>query len=215
MFKDRTEAGKQLAKKLISYKNKEVVVVAIPRGGLPLGAIVAETLNAPLDIVLTKKIGHPLNKEFAIGAVSLQGKYIPDSTDAALSYIEEETRRVRKVLQQLQDQYYKNFAPKILKDKTVIVVDDGVATGSTILATVALIKEEEPSKIIVAFPVASSSAINRLYNSPFIDEVVCIEIPKHFNAVGQFYMNFNPVLDKKAMQILEESNKHFLVSKHE
>jgi len=215
MFKDRKDAGIQLAKKLIGYKNKNVVVLAIPRGGLPLGAIVAEALNAPLDIVLTKKIGHPLNKEFAIGAVSLQGKYVANSAEATHSYIEEETRRIRKILRQRQDQYYKNFAPKILKDKIVIVVDDGVATGSTILATVSLIKEEEPSKIVVAFPVGSSSAINRLYNSPFIDEVVCIEVPKHFNAVGQFYRNFNPVLDKKAMQILKESNKHFIVSKYE
>jgi len=215
MFKDRTDAGRQLAKKLISYKNKDVVVVAIPRGGLPLGVIVAKTLNAPLDVILTKKIGHPLNKEFSIGAVSLKSKYFEDSADVALNYIMEETRRIRETLQQRQDQYYKNFAPKILKHKIVIVVDDGIATGSSILAAVSLINKEEPSKIVVAFPVASSSAINKLYNSPFINEVVCIEIPKHFNAVGQFYVKFNPVLDKKAIQILEESNTHFIVSKHE
>ncbi|NER16798.1 phosphoribosyltransferase [Spongiivirga citrea] len=213
MFKDRTDAGRQLAKKLINYKNKDVVVVAIPRGGLPLGAIVAEELNAPLDVVLTKKIGHPLNKEFAIGAVSLQNKYITDSSDAALSYIKEETRRVREVLRQRQDQYYKNLTPKVLTNKIVIVVDDGIATGNTILATVALIEEQEPSKTIVAIPVASRSAIEKIYNSPYIDEVVCLRIPQHFRAVGQFYKKFNPVLDKRAIRILEESNHRFIESK--
>lgn len=207
MFKDRNDAGKQLAEKLIGYKNKDVVIVAIPRGGLPLGAIVAKALNAPLDVVLTKKIGHPINKEYAIGAVSLGNKFITDSIGASLSYIDEETRRIREILQQRQDQYYKNLKPKDLKDKIVIIVDDGIATGSTMLATVALIKDEEPSMLIVAVPVAASTAVEKLNNSPFVDEVVCLQIPKYFQAVGQFYKEFDPVLDKRAIQILEESNK--------
>lgn len=207
MFKDRNDAGKQLAKRLLGYKNKEVVVVAIPRGGLPLGAIIAEALNAPLDVVLTKKIGHPINKEYAIGAVSLGNKFITDSIGASLSYIDEETRRIREILQQRQDQYYKNLNPKDLKDKIVIIVDDGIATGSTMLATVALIKDKDPSRLIVAVPVAASTAFEKLNNSPVVDEVVCLQIPKYFQAVGQFYKEFEPVLDKRAIQILEESNK--------
>lgn len=209
MFKDRTDAGRQLAEKLISYKNKDVIVVTIPRGGLPLGAIVAEKLNAPLDIVLTKKIGHPINKEFAIGAISLQNKYITDSIDATLRYIDEETQRIRDILQQRQDQYYRNLTPRSLKDKIVIVVDDGIATGSTMLATVALIAAEEPSKIIVAIPVASSSAIEKLNNSPNINDVVYLQVPRNFRAVGQFYQEFNSVPDERAIQILEDSNKRF------
>jgi predicted phosphoribosyltransferase len=207
MFKDRTDAGKQLAQKLLGYKNKDVVVVAIPRGGLPLGAIIATALNAPLDVALTKKIGHPLNKEYAIGAMSLSHKFITQSVDTTMRYIEEETRRIRELLRQRQDQYYKNSKPKDLKHKIVIIVDDGIATGNTMLTTIALIKDQEPSKIIVAVPVASSSAIKKLNNSSFVDDVVCLHIPRYFQAVGQFYHEFNPVVDKRAIQILEETNK--------
>ena len=207
MFKDRTDAGKQLAQKLLSYKNKDVVVVAIPRGGLPLGAIIATALNAPLDVALTKKIGHPLNKEYAIGAVSLDHKFITESVDTTMRYIEEETRRIRELLRQRQDQYYKNSKPKDLKHKIVIIVDDGIATGNTMLTTIALIKDQEPSKIIVAIPVAAVSAIKKLNNSPFVDDVVCLHIPRSFQAVGQFYHEFNSVVDKRAIQILEETNK--------
>ena len=207
MFKDRTDAGKQLAQKLLNYKNKEVVVVAIPRGGLPLGAIIADAINAPLDVVLTKKIGHPLNKEYAIGAVSLEHKFITESVDASLSYIDEEVRRIRELLRQRQDQYYKNTTPKDLKNKIVIIVDDGLATGSTMLATIPLIKEKEPSKIVVAVPVASASALEKINNSPFVDEVVCLLVPSNFKAVGQYYMEFYAVMDTTAIQILEESDK--------
>jgi predicted phosphoribosyltransferase len=207
MFKDRTDAGKQLAQKLPNYKNKEAVVVAIPRGGLPLGAIIADAINAPLDVVLTKKIGHPLNKEYAIGAVSLEHKFITESVDVSLSYIDEEIRRIRELLRQRQDQYYKNTTPKELKNKIVIIVDDGLATGSTMLATITLIKDKEPLKIVVAVPVASSSAFEKINNSPFVDEVVCLRIPKNFKAVGQYYMEFYAVMDTTAIQILEASNK--------
>ncbi|MBC8757640.1 phosphoribosyltransferase [Kordia sp. YSTF-M3] len=209
MFKDRIDAGKQLAQRILNYKNKDVVVVAIPRGGLPLGAIVAKALNAPLDVVLTKKIGHPINKEYAIGAVSLGNKFITDSGEVSMSYIEDEIRSIRALLRQRQDQYYKNSKPKVLKNKIVIIVDDGIATGNTMLATIRLIKDEEPSRIIVAVPVASLSALEKLNNSPFVDETVCLLIPRHFRAVGQFYTTFNSVDDKIAIQILEESNKQF------
>lgn len=207
MFKDRTDAGKQLAQRLQGYKNKEVVVVAIPRGGLPLGAIVANSLNAPLDVVLTKKISHPLNKEFGIGAVGLGHKFITDSVDATMSYIEEETRRIRSILRQLQDEYYKNLSPRNLRNKIVIIVDDGIATGSTMLAAVALIKDKQPEKIIIAVPVASLAAIEKLNNASSVDEVICLHIQRNFQAIGQFYNEFNPIVDKRAIQILEEANK--------
>lgn len=208
MFKDRTDAGKQLAQRLLSYKDKDVVVVAIPRGGLPLGAAVAEALHAPLDVVLTKKIGHPLNKEYAIGAISLEHTYITKSVDATADYIEAETKRIRELLRQRQDQYYKNAKPVNLKNKIVIVVDDGLATGNTMRASLPLLKNADPLKIIVAVPVASASAIQKLENSPFVDEVVCLQQPENFMSVGQFYKAFNPVLDESAIQILEATNKH-------
>ncbi|MGB5666259.1 MAG: phosphoribosyltransferase family protein, partial [Maribacter sp.] len=126
MFKDRNDAGIQLAKNLLKYENQNVVVLAIPRGGLPIGSIVAKELNAPLDVALTKKIGHPYQKEYAIGAVSLENIILTDAVGVTKSYIEEETIRIRKKLKERHDQYYKNRLPQNLKDKTVIIVDDGI-----------------------------------------------------------------------------------------
>lgn len=206
MFKDRNDAGIQLAKNLLKYEKQNVVVLAIPRGGLPIGAIVAKELNVPLDVALTKKIGHPYQKEYAIGAVSLENIVLTDAVGVTKSYIEEETIRIRKKLKERHDQYYKNRLPRNLKDKTVIIVDDGIATGNTILVTTELVKTQNPTKIIVAIPVAPPSSIRKLEESPVIDEVVCLETPYNFHAVGQFYEEFQQVSDQEAIELLEESN---------
>ena len=207
MFKDRTEAGIKLAEKLYHLKDENVVVLAIPRGGLPLGAIVAKAIHAPLDVALTKKIGHPYNKEYAIGAVSLDSRILSNAMEASEQYIEKETKRIREVLSKRRDQYYKNSYPQDVKDKIVVIVDDGIATGNTILATIELVHKKEPSKIIVAIPVAPPSAIEKLNNSPFVDEVVCLNTPHNFRAVGQFYDEFYTVTDQHAIKILEECNQ--------
>ncbi len=207
MFKDRIEAGTQLAEKLLEFKSQNVVVLAIPRGGLPLGAIVAKALSAPLDVALTKKIGHPYNKEYAIGAVSLENIILSDAVGVTKDYIEEETARLRKKLKERHDQYYKNNVPQNIKDKTVIIVDDGIATGNTILVTIELVKMQNPNKIIVAIPVAPPSTVRKLENSPEIDEVICLETPYNFHAVGQFYEEFYQVSDQEAIQLLEESKQ--------
>ena len=159
MFKDRKDAGKQLADKLIKLKNENIVVLAIPRGVLALGAIVSKTLNAPLDVALSKKIGHPNNKEYAIGAVSLEYIILTDATGVNHRYIQEEIVRVRKNLKERYHQFYKNRIPQNLKNKTVIIIDDGIATGNTILVTIALVKQQEPKKIIVAVPVGSHTTV--------------------------------------------------------
>ena len=207
MFKDRIDAGTQLAEKLLEFKSQNVVVLAIPRGGLPLGAIVAKALNAPLDVALTKKIGHPSNKEYAIGAVSLENIILSDAVGVTKGYIEEETARLRKKLKERHNQYYKNNVPQNIKDKTVIIVDDGIATGNTILVTIELVKMQIPNKIIVAIPVAPPSTVRKLENSPEIDEVICLETPYNFHAVGQFYEEFYQVSDQEAIQLLEESRQ--------
>ncbi|MBQ0734730.1 phosphoribosyltransferase [Aquimarina celericrescens] len=209
-FRDRIQAGLQLAKELHSYKDKPVVVLAIPRGGLPLGAAVARVLEAPLDVALTKKIGHPYNKEYAIGAVSLNSRILSAALEASEEYIEEETKRIREVLIHRQKQYYKNLKPQNLKDKTVIIVDDGIATGNTILATIELIYQNQPAKIIVAVPVAPATAVEKLKSSAHVDEVICLHTPNNFRAVGQFYDEFNTVTDEEAIRILEECNKAIL-----
>lgn len=202
MFKDRIAAGTRLADKLEQFKNEEVVVLAIPRGGLPLGAIVAKRLSAPLDVALSKKIGHPNNKEYAIGAVSLKDTILSNALGVTNDYIEQETQRIRQKLKQRQDQYYRNETPQNLKDKTVIIIDDGIATGNTILVTVALAEQQKPKKIVVAVPVAPASAIRALEDSIFIDEIICLETPSDFRAVGQFYTVFPQVSDEEATRLL-------------
>jgi len=206
MFEDRNDAGTQLAKKLTKFKEENVVVLAIPRGGLPVGAQVAKSLQAPLDVVLTKKIGYPTNKEYAIGAVSLESIVLTNAMGIEKSYIDQETARIRKTLRERYNQYYKHQSPANLKNKTIIIVDDGVATGNTLLATIELVYKQNPSKIIIAIPVAPASAIYKISNTENVDEVICILIPDNFRAVGQFYKNFEQVTDQKAIQILEKTN---------
>ncbi|MGB5275266.1 MAG: phosphoribosyltransferase family protein, partial [Flavobacteriaceae bacterium] len=199
MFRDRIDAGIQLADKLAEYKNQKVVVLAIPRGGLPIGAIVAKALKAPLDVALSKKIGHPYHKEYAIGAVSMEDMVLTDSKGISKEYLEEETARIRKKLRAREAQYYQNRKPWPLKGKTVIIIDDGIATGNTLLVTVDLVSHQNPDKIIVAIPVAPESGILKLKGNPNIDEVICLEVPHHFQAVGQFYEAFEQVSDKEAI----------------
>jgi predicted phosphoribosyltransferase len=206
LFENRTDAGKQLSEPLKEFRGQDIVVLAIPRGGLPVGAEVAKALKAPMDVVLTKKIGHPYQREYAIGAVSLESVIVSDPGTIPRAYIEEETARIREVLQKRQDQYYKNRRPLSLKDKVVIVVDDGIATGNTLRATVQLVAKQIPSKIIVAIPVAPSQAVHMLEALPEVDRVICLATPMNFQAVGQFYLHFYQVSDEEAIRILEESN---------
>ncbi len=208
MFEDRIDAGKQLAQKLAAYKDKKVLMIlAVPRGGLPLGAILAKALNAPLDVALSKKIGHPYNKEYAIGAVSLESVVLGNATGIPKSYIEEETKLIREKLKKRYADYYKNRAPQSLKDKIVIIVDDGIATGNTIKATAELVHAQKPLKTIVAVPVAPIAAIENLKRYSYIDEVVCLNTPSNFQAVGQFYRDFGQVSDEEAIGILNSFNK--------
>lgn len=204
MFKDRIDAGLQLADALTRYKGKAVVVIAIPRGGLPVGAVVAKTLGAPLDIALSKKIGHPRHKEYAIGAVSLEDRVLSDVKGVSESYLEEETERIRTLLKERQQQYYKGRKPSVLIGKTVILVDDGVATGNTILVTAALVQHQEPEKTIAAIPVAPPSAVKLIESAPDIDEVVCLIAPENFYAVGQYYERFDQVSDEEAIALLAQ-----------
>ncbi len=207
MFEDRTHAGLQLAQKLSHSKLENPVVLAIPRGGLPVASVVAKALNATLDVVLTKKIGHPYQKEYAIGAVSLESEVLTDSIGISKQYISGEIENIRKKLKVRQDQYYKDCQPVKLKDKSVIIIDDGVATGNTILATVDLVKKQGPKKIVVAIPVAPPAAIRNLDRHPNVDEVICLQIPDNFRAVGQFYQKFFQVSDEEAIAILEDHRK--------
>lgn len=204
MFSNRLEAGTLLSERLTEYKGKDAVILAIPRGGLPIGAAIAKALELPLEIALIKKIGHPLNEEYAIGAVSLNSIILDkQAADISMNYILDETQRLRTVLAEKYKQFHKHKKPLKLKGKIAIIVDDGIATGNTILATAKLIHEELASKIIIAVPVAPPSALQKLKSSPIIDDIICLEHPYSFHGVGEFYENFSQVSDEEAIRLFE------------
>ncbi len=206
MFKDRNEAGYLLAHELEKYRGTNAVILAIPRGGVPIAYIIVRSLNLPLEVILSKKIGHPYHKEYAIGAVTLKSRILSDAAaEVSPDYIEEETQRIRDLLKKRYEEYHGNKEPLQLKDKILIIVDDGIATGNTILSTIKMLHDENPKKIVVAIPVAPPNAIIKLQNTPFIDEIICLSTPTHFQAVGQFYENFNQVDDSEVFQLLKNT----------
>lgn len=211
MFKDRTDAGLLLVKKLSNYhNNKDAVVVTIPRGGIPLGYVISKGLHLPLELVLSKKIGHPLHKEFAIGAVTLTDMILSDAAnDVSRMYIEAETSRIRTILKERQDGYYDKRKPISFKNKIVIVVDDGVATGNTLMSSIKLIEKQKPSQIIVALPVGPPSVIEKIKKLPYVNDTICLLVPENFRAVGQFYKNFDQVKDNEVVTLLDKANTTF------
>ncbi|GIV34424.1 MAG: phosphoribosyltransferase [Chitinophagales bacterium] len=211
VFKDRTHAGKLLAEALKNYKNNEnAVVLGIPRGGVVIGYELARYLNLPLEIELVKKIEHPLSPELAIGAVSLKGRIVgTDYAGPMKKYIEEQTQSIREMLAAR----YKMFKRKPLnwQGKTVIITDDGIATGSTMIALIQLIKQDEPQKIIVAVPVAPKRGVKAI--QAYADEVICLMTPDDFYAISEFYESFSQVSDEEVIQLLRKAEQNFRIQK--
>lgn len=200
MFQDRIDAGLALSQHLQHYKRVDGVTLAVPRGGVPVAFPVAKILELPLEIILSKKIGHPMHKEFAIGAVSLTGKIVAPNVAASDDYIEQETINIREQLKEMYIKYMGNKKPTPVRGKIVIIIDDGVATGNTLLSTIDIIRDEHPKKIVVAVPVASQQAAKKL--SEVTDEFVCSWIPSQFNSVGEFYVDFAQVTDDEVIEML-------------
>lgn len=200
MFANRIEAAQLLLPRLEKYRGEDGVIMAVPRGGVPLGYYLSEQLKFPLEIILTKKIGHPENPEYAIGAVGLQGGVIlrPEGVDEA--YIEAETQRIRAALEERRKKFMGNRLPVSLLNKIVILVDDGIATGSTLLASVELLRAQHPVKIIVAVPVAPPG-VSSLFRDK-VDEYICLDTPDNFMAVGQYYEDFSEVKDEEVLDLL-------------
>jgi len=201
MFRDRIEAGLLLAAKLKKYQGDPGVILAVPRGGVPVAYAVAKELGFPLEVILTKKIGHPLNKEYAIGAVSLTDEFIIPHPEASQEYIDDEIERIRKKLKEMYQKFMGNKEPENLGGKTVIVIDDGIATGNTLLGTINMLKKNKPGKIVIAVPVASVKAIQKLGKE--VDEIISVIVPKHFFGVGAFYEDFEQVSDEEVIYYLE------------
>ena len=202
MYNDRIEAGLLLAKLLDKYKHQNGVVLTVPRGGVPIGYIVARELQLPLDLLLTKKLGHPANSEYAIGAVSLNDQFIVPHKDVSEEYIKAETQKIRKRLKEMYVKFMGDKEPVQLEGKIVIVIDDGIATGNTLLSTIGMLRKSNPKKIVVAVPVASDSAFEKLKKE--VDEIICPLIPDFFYGVGGFYENFYQVSDEEVISYLKK-----------
>ena len=208
MFKDRTEAGQELAKKLEQYRSKDSVVLALPRGGVVVGYEVAKQLKLPLDIITTRKIGHPSSSEYAIGAVDESGMNILNEKETiALNkqWLQEEITKQREEAKRRSILYRKGKKPFDLAGKVVIIVDDGIATGFTMRLAVRVAKKQQPKKVIVAVPVAPPESIHELKEEG-ADEVIVLEKPEEFmGAVGAHYRAFEQVSDEEVIRLLHSS----------
>lgn len=200
MLKDRIEAGLLLSEKLKKYQNSNSVVLAVPRGGVPVASIIAKSLHLPLDIVLSKKIGHPYNKEFAIGAVSMDSMIVDEHPDVPKEYIEKEIVKLRKLMQEKYEIYMGNRKPLDIEGKNIIVVDDGIATGNTLLVSINMLRKRNPAKIIVAVPVIPYDTVSVFEKNT--DEFVYLIASKYFRGVGGFYEDFNQVEDDEVIKLL-------------
>ena len=205
-FKDREEAGKELARALVEFKGRNVVVLGLPRGGVVVAREVAEALGAPLDIVVTRKIGAPGEPEFALGAVTQEGDVIVDSRNAesvgaTTEYLQEEARRKKSEVKERMRSLRGDMPYPGLEGKTVIIVDDGIATGNSMKAAVQSVKKRGPKEVVVAVPVAPQEAVADLSREG--TRVVCLEQPRFFFAIGEFYKDFEQVDDSEVRELLE------------
>lgn len=201
-FKDRQTAAHQLLPLLEKFKGQQGVVLAIPRGGVPIGRIIADALDWPLEPLMIKKIGHPENPEYAIGAVSETETFLTNGRNhIPEAYLISESARLQRALKERRLKFMDGRLPSTLVGKTVLVVDDGVATGKTILAAIRLLRKKNPVKIVVVVPVAAAEAARNIRNAA--DELVCIETPEQFYGVGQFYESFPQVEDEEVKSLLD------------
>ncbi len=210
-FEDRTDAGRRLAGRLIRYRDERPVILALPRGGVPVGYEISRALDAPLDVITARKLGAPGQPELAVGAVAPGGVRVlnervvhwlaipEDWLDAAA---EKEREEIRRRLERFRGQR----PEPDLKDKTVILVDDGIATGMTVRAAIRAVRAREPRRIVLAVPVCARETAGEL--SREVDELVCLETPSDLWAIGFWYRNFEQVPDEEVVALLESTRAH-------
>lgn len=202
MFENRKEAGVKLAQKLENLMTENTIILAIPRGGVNIGYEISKKYDVPLDVVIVKKIGHPRNPEYAIGAVSIDSSFInPQHVNISEDYLRSKIMEKQDEASERYEELREDKQPLNLTGKQVILVDDGVATGATMKMAVQVVKNKNPEKAIVAIPVAPPSAVNSL--KEVADKVITILEPENFRALGQFYRDFSQVSTEEAKGLLE------------
>jgi predicted phosphoribosyltransferase len=211
VFANREDAGRKLASRLVEYANREdVIVLGIPRGGVPVAYEVARALDLPMDIFVLRKLGVPGHEELAFGAIGSGGVRVLDReivVALGLSELDIDlvTRAERIELARRERLYRGGRPPLDVRGKTVILVDDGIATGSSLRAGVLALRQMQPAGIVIAAPVAPPSAANRLRMEA--DDVVCVETPEMFYGVGQFYRDFSQTSDKEVNELLDRASQ--------
>lgn len=204
MFQDREEAAGQIAERLAHLRGKNPLVLAIPRGGVPMGRIVADKLEGELDIVLVHKLGAPGNPEYAIGSVDESGHVALTSVAKQYGieqgYIDKERDRQLESIRQRRKRYGR--PPADAKGRVAILVDDGIATGSTLLAAIRFVRAQKPTRLIVGVGVAPPDTARRIEQD--VDEMICLQTPASFMAVGQFFVDFRQVSDEEVIAALGE-----------
>ena len=207
MFHNREQAALRLIPRLEKFSGKPVVVLSIPRGGVPMGCIIAKHFGWEHGLLLTKKIGHPMNPEYAIGAVGGSMFFIDSKhTDVSQSYIENEVARIRASITERENRFLQGRKQPELRGKTVIVVDDGIATGLTMKLSVQMLREQQPELIVVAVPVAPPSSVKMIQQ--VADEMVVLHTTEDFSGVGQFFEDFSEVTDQDVIRNLDRMESH-------
>ena len=209
-FSDRVDAGRSLAKALSNFDGKNGLVLGIPRGGVVVGYEIAQVLRLPLDVIIPHKLGAPYNSELAIGAITEDGSTVLDENliaylDVTRDYIFEESERQKKEIERRLRLYRQNLPSLELEGKDVIVVDDGIATGSTMKAALLSVKNKGATTITVAIPVGPPSTIKELEKQA--NRVVCLYMPEYFQAIGQFYDDFSQTTDDEVIGLLRENRQ--------
>ena len=211
LFMDRRDAGRQLARALLAYgARNEVIVLALPRGGVPVGYEVAKALGAELDVLIVRKLGVPHHPELAMGAIASGGavymnRFVIENSGLSEWQVKAVRTVEEKELARRDKRYRGKRPPPDVRDKTVILVDDGIATGATMHAAVMALRTKKPERIVVAVPVAPNEAVGRFAEDA--DEFVCLHSPDRFLAVGEFYAVFDQTTDREVHELLMDFHR--------
>jgi putative phosphoribosyl transferase len=213
MFADRRDAGRQLGQRLLHLRDVErpPVVLGLPRGGVVVAAEVARALDAPLDVLVVRKIGAPYQPELAIGAVTdgqsprhVFNQELINALGVDEGYLQSEIERELAEVRRRQDEFRRGRPPVPIEGRTVIVVDDGIATGATVRAAIAALRQSNPARLVLAVPVAAPDSLGVLGRE--VDQLICLHSPINFMAVGRFYSDFEQTTDQEVIALLEEAD---------